>query len=282
MTMAIGGGTVAYWRFPRYPDDDISPHALPDVLFTVFPEYCPKIFGQNIQSFVLLIYYAYLVAVAMPMHENGRLVLQRFFLLNSLMFLTRTTTVGVTSLPQPNFTAKCLNAQSHSSTFLESLHIVVGTTFPPKACGDLIYSGHASCAIMAHLVLERTGSFFRKKWLRNTSLALIAMAVVSIFMCRSHYTVDVVLAVYFSFALTEFYHLWAEGVLDGGQIGRFIRWMEGDRNVVNGKLGKRGFARRVVRRKSLEMLGDEEDGGTSTDTFDSDGTPPSYGSSLNC
>jgi len=196
------------------------------MLFSILPSYCPKVFGQNVQSIVLLLYYLYLSLIVLPHHKNGRLTLQRFLLLNSLMFLTRTTTVSVTSLPQPNFTHKCLVAQTATATFPESLKIVVGTKFPPKACGDLIYSGHASCALMAHWILLRTGCLTNNWSVRISGLSVV-MAVVSIFLCRSHYTVDVVLAFYFSYFLVDFYFLRAEGVVDGGWIGGFIRYMEG-------------------------------------------------------
>lgn len=46
--MGVLGGTMAYYRFPRTFDDK-EPHPLPDVLFEIIPEHCPKILGQNIQ-----------------------------------------------------------------------------------------------------------------------------------------------------------------------------------------------------------------------------------------
>ena len=52
--------------------------------------------------------------------------MQRFFLVNSLMFLTRTTVVGVTSLPNPNYNDDCLAAQTIKVTFLEALEKVCG------------------------------------------------------------------------------------------------------------------------------------------------------------
>ncbi|GMH62603.1 hypothetical protein TrRE_jg2450, partial [Triparma retinervis] len=288
--MAVLGGSIAYWRFPRYIGDGVHPHPLPDVIFDLLPSYCPKIFGQNIQSIVLLLYYLYLILIVLPFHPRGRVTLQRFLILNSLMFLTRTTTVSVTSLPQPNFTHKCLVAQNTTATFAEALKVVVGTKFPPKACGDLIYSGHASCAIMAHMIFRSSRSFDLcpyPKALSLASLAMCCLAVASIFLCRSHYTVDVVLAGYFSAGLLEFYFNRAEGFIEGGDAGRYIRWMEGGEW---GEWGGRGPGGRVTGRgcggeslqdagagcnhapwvrESLDDIGykdKEDDGNATTDT----------------
>lgn len=263
-------------------------------MFTFLPSYCPKFLGNNIQSIIIFLYYLYLMLIVLPFHPNGRVTLQRFLILNSMMFLTRTTTVSVTSLPQPNFTHKCLLAQNTTATFIQSLKVVVGTKFPPKACGDLIYSGHASCAIMAHMILLRSSSFnllsIQQKHMKWLSGGLCGAAIGSIFMCRSHYTVDVVLAAYFSYFLVEFYFNRAEGYLDGGDLGRFIRWMEGS-DCNSGVPGGAGWSviggggifddeDAVWVRKSLDHIGykdkDVEDGDITTDTAgsSSDGTPP--------
>jgi len=226
--MGVLGGTMAYYRFPRTFDDK-EPHPLPDVLFEIIPERCPKILGQNIQSLSLIIFYAYLSVFVVPYHPRGLTVLHHFLLLNSLMFLTRTTTVSVTNLPQPNFTPKCLRAQNDTATLRESFSVVMLSGFPPKACGDLIYSGHAACAILSMLIFERHGCFFGSGAIRAAGWALVVAAVASIFMCRSHYTVDVVLGVYFSYFLSEWF--WARvtgGMAEGSGFGRWVRWLTGE------------------------------------------------------
>ena len=162
-------------------------------------------------SLTLVIFYSYLALAVVPYHPRGHTVLHHFLLLNSLMFLTRTTTVSVTNLPQPNFTPKCLKAQNDTATLAESFHVVMLSGFPPKACGDLIYSGHAACAILSMAIFERHGCFFGYGSLRATGWAMVAAAIASIFMCRSHYTVDVVLGVYFSYFLSEWFWIRTTG-----------------------------------------------------------------------
>jgi hypothetical protein len=136
----------------------------------------------------------------------------------------------VTSLPQPNIAAKCIRAQQNplNLTFAEALHAVA--SFPPKGCGDLVYSGHMACALVACIILTREGCAFGPRAVRVASLALICAAplvsMLSIFGCRSHYTVDVVLAFYFAFGLTEFYYLRVDSA-------PLIRWIEaGERGLL--------------------------------------------------
>ncbi|GMH76953.1 hypothetical protein TrST_g2731 [Triparma strigata] len=248
--MSFLGGTIAYWRFPRTPGNAETPSPLPDLIFNLFPETCPKIFGQNLQSLTLIIYYTYLTLIILPFHPSSEKILRHFLLLNSLMFLTRTTTVSITSLPQPNYTPKCLLAQNSSSTFLESLHVVMGRGFPPKSCGDLIYSGHASCAIISMYIIEYHNAYFGRKYVRRIGWSLVGIAVGSIFMCRSHYGVDVVLAGYFSAFLGEGFYLRLEG-----RTGRWgeeiVRWLGGEEEDSYGK-------RKSRRRNTGQATGESE------------------------
>lgn len=224
--MAIFGGSVALWRFPRQDITDPRPFTLPDIGFAVFPEFCPKIGGEtgdNIQSLSLVIFYLYTAyLVCGSGHPRGRLVAQRFFLVNSLMFLTRTTTVGVTSLPNPNYHPNCMLAQIEESTYLGALKQVLDS-FPPKACGDLIYSGHTACTFMAMFIFHKMGVM--NKWITMFMWGWAIAAIVSIMGCRSHYTVDVVLGVYFAYFLSSWYFLRAEGVIKGWA-SDWIIWLE--------------------------------------------------------
>ena len=222
--MGILGGTIAYWRFPRQEISDPRPFTLPDMMFEIMPEFCPKFGAQNIQSVALLILYVYTLGSAFY-HERGIIIMQRFFLVNSLMFLTRTTVVGVTSLPNPNYHDDCLAAQTVDVTFLEALNKVCGGGFPPHACGDLIYSGHTACTFMSMYIFHHM-NIFQNLAVKITMWLVAFSALVSIFGCRSHYTVDVVLGLYFAYFLSNWYLLRADGVVKD-KCGDLILWYEG-------------------------------------------------------
>ena len=166
-TMALLGGVVAFLRLPRYPNTD-HPHPIPDLVFDFIltTPYCPKILNMNIQSLVLALYYAYIAFGIMPHHKNARLIIARILLISSLIFLTRTTTVSITSFPQPNPTPKCVSAQNNlNPTVSDAFRAVLGT-FPPKACGDLIYSGHMACTITTCIIFTKEKCFHNSKALQ--------------------------------------------------------------------------------------------------------------------
>ncbi|KAL7541996.1 hypothetical protein ACHAXR_011660 [Thalassiosira sp. AJA248-18] len=234
MIMGVFGGSVAFLHFERR-DKDV-PDPLPDFGYDIIPYYCPTIQHvphSNVQSVVLFILYALILSgVALrwkPRYHpktgtviwggDGRLILQHMFHLNCLVFLSRTTTVGLTGLPQPN--PKCVEQQHFPVTFGNALMFVMGRGFPPHACGDLVYSGHVGCTLICMAVLHRHG------FLKNKLAAILVwlVAVIGIYFtisCRSHYSVDVVLAFYFGYFLPEWYF----NRSDGRVRGRMSRWIK--------------------------------------------------------
>lgn len=237
MIMGVFGGSVAYMHFER--SDRNVPDPLPDFGYDRIPYFCPQIPHVphgNVQSIVLFILYAIILSGVVLRWKprfhpksgtvissgDGRLILQHMFHLNCLVFLTRTTTVGLTGLPQPN--PKCVNQQHLPVSFENALHFVMGRGFPPHACGDLIYSGHVGCTLICMAVLHRHG-FLRNK---IVGVGMWAVAVIGIYFtisCRSHYSVDVVLAFYFGYFLPEWYFNRSDARVRG-RISRWIRKME--------------------------------------------------------
>jgi hypothetical protein len=153
---------------------------------------------------------------------DGRLILQHLCHLNSLIFLTRTSTVGLTGLPQPN--PKCVDQQHLPVTFENALRFVMGRGFPPHACGDLIYSGHVGCTLICMAVLHRHG-FLRHKIAATFVWAVAIIGIYFTISCRSHYSVDVMLAFYFGYFLPEWYFNRSDGRVRG-RISKWIRQIE--------------------------------------------------------
>ena len=142
--------------------------------------------------------------------------------LNCLVFLTRTSTVGLTGLPQPN--PKCVDQQHFPVTFGDALIFVMGRGFPPHACGDLIYSGHVGCTLICMAVLHRHG-FLRKRLVAFLVWVLAVIGFYFTLSCRSHYSVDVMLAFYFGYFLPEWYFNRSDGRVRG-RMSRWIRSLE--------------------------------------------------------
>ena len=155
---------------------------------------------------------------------DGRLILQHLFHLNCLVFLSRTTTVGLTGLPQPN--PKCVEQQHLPVSFGNALSFVMGRGLVPHACGDLIYSGHVGCTLICMAVLHRHG-FLRHRLAAVSVWLVAAIGIYFTISCRSHYSVDVMLAFYFGYFLPERYFNRSGGrPRVRGRISRLIRKME--------------------------------------------------------
>jgi hypothetical protein len=201
--------------------------------------YCPNIPHiphSNVQSVVLFILYTIILCGVIARWRprfhpksgtvswggDGRLILQHLSHLNCLIFLTRTTTVGLTGLPQPN--PKCVTQQHLDVTFSNALMFVMGRGFPPHACGDLIYSGHVGCTLICMAVLHRHG-FLKNKFACISTWAVAIIGIYFTISCRSHYSVDVVLAFYFGYFLPEWYFNRSDGRVSG-RISRCIKWLE--------------------------------------------------------
>lgn len=130
--------------------------------------------------------------------------------------------MGLTGLPQPN--PKCTDIQHENVNFIEALQFVMGRGFPPHACGDLVYSGHVGCTLICMAVLHRHG-FLKKPSVAILVWAIAAVGIYFTISCRSHYSVDVMLAFYFGYFLPEWYYNRSDGVV-GGKVHRWIRWLE--------------------------------------------------------
>jgi len=103
--MGVFGGSVAFYHFPRVFPESYEPVPLPDFGYDLIPYFCPLWNNghSNLQSVILLFFYMIVFAGALRHQGNkGRIIVQQLLHLNTLIFLARTTTVGVTGLPQPN------------------------------------------------------------------------------------------------------------------------------------------------------------------------------------
>lgn len=115
-------------------------------------------------------------------------------------------------MPQPN--PKCVNQQHEPVTFSNALQFVMGRGLVPHACGDLIYSGHVGCTLICMAVLHHHG-FLKHPIAAVTTWMVAGVGIYFTISCRSHYSVDVVLAFYFGYFLTEWYFVRSDGRVEG-------------------------------------------------------------------
>jgi hypothetical protein len=151
--MAVFGSTISFYRMPR--TGSATQTHMPDLGYDLVsyilnaeeklpgesePIQCYIVGHHNLQTWILAFFYAFAFLRALY-HPMGRLLIVRFFILDSAIFLTRTTTIAVTSQPNPNGAEFCLAAQVEEVSLRESFIEVVWGNFPPRTCGDLMFSG---------------------------------------------------------------------------------------------------------------------------------------------
>lgn len=112
---------------------------------------------------------------------------QRF----AMLYVLRWATVALTQLPNPNPACNATDRTNSISTWSEAAKRIV-KRWPPVACGDLIFSGHAG-----NLTVMTIMGFKMKLWVHPVGYALsigvFLLGSYSIVSCRSHYTIDLVL-----------------------------------------------------------------------------------------
>ncbi len=71
------------------------------------------------------------------------------------------------------------------------------------------------------------GFFYKNLWINLPVTLYCIWAIILLITCRSHYSVDVILGLWFSAGVVEFYHLRANNLWRGNSyIGQFIMWLE--------------------------------------------------------
>ena len=237
-SMHFAGGAVATMRFQR-KSQNRNTEPLPDFVFDMFLNtdwddlYCdpddnssfrvngykvPGADGALFLNFILLM-------LEVLFGRRGHILFQRIFHISGMLFLVRSTVVGLTGLPNPN--RRCLELQNVKMTYMEALRWLM-SSFPHRSCGDLIFSGHTALISSWLFCFERHRGFFSANMFVKVLVWVYAFCgIVLLMVCKAHYTVDVVLGFWFSFFICEFYHSRAYNTYEGDtRIGRLIRRVE--------------------------------------------------------
>lgn len=139
--------------------------------------------------------------VVILFHSHRMIILRRCCFCLGLLYMYRSMTVFVTSIPKSNPNYYCAEKYNGSLPFKEFVSRVLkivaggGFSFSHKQvyCGDFIFSGHTMMFVMSFLVIKEytPKSWFILHWLSSiTSITGIILLLVG----RGHYTVDVVIA----------------------------------------------------------------------------------------
>ena len=155
------------------------------------------------QTAILLFFYFWILIGALFKQNNqGRLIIQQLFHLDAMVYLIRTTTVGVTGLPQPD--PRCQPFQYETVTYVEAIKYVMIRGYSFGACGDLIFSGHVACTLVCVAILHNH-DYLNGVMAYAVTILLALLSMVFVISCRSHYTVDAVLAIHVVYFVQYWY-----------------------------------------------------------------------------
>ena len=183
---------------------------LPDLFFD-FTKY--QDWGLDLSEYLLMLN-TYVAATVVMLHSHRTIIVRRIWLLLGLLYYLRALTICVTVLPKADKTYTC-NPKTPESERTMLMH--VGRAFSILSggglsingkhvfCGDYIFSGHTMTLTLAYLAIKQY-SPKRFVLLHRASFFTAVCGVLSLLLGRGHYTIDVLLAYYFSSRLWWIYH----------------------------------------------------------------------------
>lgn len=155
------------------------------------------------------------------------LVLRRACVVYGALALLRSVTILVTAVPDasPRCTGTTpgtfvLSELPWRAALARGLAIIVGHLSDPcRSAGDMVFSGHSMvlvlCGMVWHAYYRTKPGTFTINPVKFTIWMAVLAALFLIVVARLHYTLDVVLAVYFAITIFNAYHRVADDVLVG-------------------------------------------------------------------
>lgn len=199
--MSIFGDAQAWHRMPIYDTiEEAKSHILRDLGHELIPYTCDASFiRRNIQTTVILFSLpAFLIRCYFL--KNGIQYVNKFLFIAGIMMLLRTITMISTSYPNPN--PQCydesINAISYSDAILQTI-----TSFPPRSCGNLMFSGHTM--FLTLLFCFETRALYTSLYYKIVSFGKTVLGLYFIIACRSHYTADVVVSISVTFGVFKLF-----------------------------------------------------------------------------
>ncbi|EQC41999.1 hypothetical protein SDRG_00846 [Saprolegnia diclina VS20] len=221
--------SLAWYRNPK----NLLP--LPDLGHDVFPEWKNLAINEHVYHEeaekipdIIMGILTITTTIFAGMHPARWKIVQRFFIVYGSLCMMRSVTVISTSLPDSAEKCRAMtplgNLQSGAhrweditmrAVLVRSLKLLVPVG--EVTCGDMVFSGHSMlmvlCAMTWHTYYKWVpGSI---NYIKVTIWLITIAGLISIVWVRMHYTLDVVLALYFTVTVWSSYHRIANDVKIG-------------------------------------------------------------------
>ncbi|KAG0315525.1 hypothetical protein BGZ99_007413 [Dissophora globulifera] len=153
------------------------------------------------------------IALICPTWTARMIVVRRVFWVVGTLSVYRALTLSVTTLPTPKEGCVPATERAFGKMFYIALQMIPGTV---EACTDDIFSGHTvfmvTCAIQWRL-------YCRNKWATYCSYIYITVGLYYVVATRLHYSVDVVLAIFITYAAWSLYMAMIDVVMEKEYFG---------------------------------------------------------------
>ncbi|GJJ68519.1 hypothetical protein EMPS_00865 [Entomortierella parvispora] len=185
---------------------------LEDRGFDIFPALSSDT-PANIFVMTTIVFTVIGMAFICPNWTTRGIVLRRVFWVVGTLSVYRALTLSVTTLPSPKVGCKPADNRTFWGMFWIAIQMIPGTV---EACTDDIFSGHTvfmvTCVIQWRL-------YCRNKWITYLSYCYITVGLYYVIATRLHYTVDVVLAIFITYAAWSLYMAMVDVVMEKEYFG---------------------------------------------------------------
>ncbi|XP_077999571.1 sphingomyelin synthase-related protein 1-like [Glandiceps talaboti] len=158
-------------------------------------------------------------------HQHRFIILRRFFCITGTLYLLRSATISVTSLPETGQHVDCSANFTGSawSRLLKSTAIFIKLGMAStggRTCGAYMFSGHAM--VITNFTFFITQYTPRSFWLLHVIIWMMSVSgMFAILAAHGHYTVDVIVAFYLTCRMFLYYHTLA---VSRTTRARYKRW----------------------------------------------------------
>ncbi|XP_070544478.1 sphingomyelin synthase-related protein 1-like [Ptychodera flava] len=207
----------------RMPDTEKHP-PLPDIVLDNVP--LTPWAGEISEGILTTLGVMFFIIVFL--HQHRFIVLRRFFCITATLYLLRSATIFVTSLPETGQHIDCSADFTGSvwSRLWKSFQIFIKLGMAStggRTCGAYLYSGHAM--VMTNLTFFITEYSPRSFWMLHLIIWMMSVTgMFCILAAHGHYTVDVVIAFYVTTRMFIYYHSLSSNRVTRNRYKRWQLW----------------------------------------------------------
>ncbi|KAK9693573.1 hypothetical protein K7432_013863 [Basidiobolus ranarum] len=170
---------------------------LADLGFSTMPslqhEWIPDVFVVSLATFTLVS-----LLLSAEAWIDAIVIFRRFCWLTGTLYLLRSVTIIVTTLPCPRG-CEPIVSQNFKEFLWNGCLLMFGVQ---KTCSDNIFSGHTMILVSSMLMWQVYG---KNAWLKLYSIIHCLVGIITIVATRMHYTVDIVIAILLTFSVYSMY-----------------------------------------------------------------------------